>query len=165
MSALYAATLQSFKNRGWHYREVSGREVIEADFEAHHGKVMLHVQVFGEAGMVSVVSRASFPFPATHRAKVAELLMRTNQQMTLGAFEMDWDSGAVFFRVTNVFPSHRSDETILAALVHAAVAEMDRMTPFLGEVCRTPAGELLLLRVPELMEREDLLPPVPAEDE
>jgi hypothetical protein len=159
MSVLYAATLQAFKSRGWHYREVPGQEVLEADFEAHHGKVLLHVQVFGEAGMVSVVSRASFPFPSTHRARVAELLMRTNQQLTLGNFEMDWDAGEVYFRTTNVFPVHRCDEAILAALIHAAVAEMDRMTPYLGEVCRTPKGELLLLSVPDLMAREDLLPP------
>ena len=164
MSVLYAATLQAFKSRGWHYREVSGREVLEVDFEAHHGKVLLHTQVFGDAGMVSVVSRASFPFPATHRTKVAELLMRTNQQLTLGNFEMDWDAGEVYFRVTNVFPVHRCDEAILAALVHAAVAEMDRMTPYLGEVCRTSKGELLLLNVTDLLAREDLLPPVKEED-
>ena len=85
--------------------------------------------------------------------------MRTNQQLTLGNFEMDWDGGEVFFRVTNVFPVHRGDESILAALVHAAIGEMDRMTPFLGELCRTPKGELLLLNVSELLARQDLLPP------
>ena len=161
MSALYAATLQAFKARHWHYREVSGQEVIEADFEAHHTKVPLHVQVFGEAHMASVVSRASFTVPATHRAKVCELLMRTNQQLTLGNFEMSWDGGEVFFRVTNVFPANRQDEAILAAMVHAAVAEMDRLTPFMGEICRLAPPELMLLKVKELMAREDLLPPPP----
>jgi hypothetical protein len=161
MSALYAATLKAFKARGWHYREVTGREVVETDFEAHHAKIPLHVQVFGDAHMASVVSRALLPFPGTHRGKVAELLMRTNQQLTLGNFEMDWDAGEVYFRVTNIFPAHRYDESVLAAMVHAAVAEMDRLTPYLGEVCRTPSGELLLLKVTELMAREDLLPPVP----
>lgn len=163
MSALYVATIQAFRNRGWHYREVPGRpqEVVESDFEAHHAKVPVHVQLFAEAHMASVVSRASFPFPATHRAKVAELLMRTNEQLTLGNLEMAWDEGVVMFRVTNVFPPNRYDEAILAAMVHAAVAEMDRLTPFLGEVCQTPKGELLLLSISNLMAREDLLPPAP----
>lgn len=165
MSALYASVLQAFKNRHWHYREVSGREVVESEFEAFHGKVSLHVQVFDEANMTSVVSRASFPVPATHRVKAVELLMRTNQMLTLGNFELDWDEGAVYFRVTNVFSRHRHDETILAAMVHAAVAEMDRLTGFLGALCQTPKGELLLLSVRELMAREDLLPPVPDEPE
>jgi hypothetical protein len=165
MSALYVATIKAFKNRGWHYREVAERlqEVVEADFEAHHAKVPVHVQLFADAQMASVVSRASFPFPDTHRIKVAELLMRTNEQLTLGNFEMVWDAGMVMFRVTNVFPANRYDETILAAMVHAAVAEMDRLTPYLGEICRTPKGELLLLKVSDLMAREDLLPPVPEE--
>lgn len=159
MSPLYATTLQAFQERGWHYREVPDREVVEADFEAHHTKVPLHVQVFGKARMASVVARASFPVPPTHRARVAELLMRTNQQLTLGNFEMDWDGGAVLFRVTNVFPSPQGDSGILAALVHAAVAEMDRLTPFLGELCRTPARNLPLFDLPALLRREDLLPP------
>jgi hypothetical protein len=40
---------------------------------------------------------------------------------------------------------------------------MDRMTPYLGEVCRTSKGELLLLNVTDLLAREDLLPPVKEE--
>ncbi len=161
MSPLYDATLQAFQERGWHYRKVPDREVVEADFEAHHAKVPLHVQVFGEARMASVVARASFPFPLTHRSRVAELLMRTNQQLTLGNFEMDWDGSAVFFRATNIFPTPEGDPGILAAMVHAAIAEMDRLTPFLGELCRTPARNLPLYDIPTLLNREDLLPPVP----
>jgi hypothetical protein len=38
---------------------------------------------------------------------------------------------------------------------------MDRLTPFLGEIIRTTKGELLLLKVADLMKREDLLPPAP----
>jgi len=164
MSALYAATLNTFKDQGWHYREVSGMEVVEADFEAHHAKVPLHVQVYGEAHIASVVATASLQVPSSHRLQVAELLMRTNKELNLGNFELDWDSGAVMFRQTNIFPPHRYDERILANMVHSSVAEVDRLTPFLGEICNTPKGELLFLSVRELMKREDLLPPPPAED-
>ncbi len=163
MSPLYAATLQAFQDRDWHFREVASREVVEADFEAHHTKVPLHVQVFGDARMASVVARASFPFPASHRTRVAELLMRVNQQLTLGNFEMDWDGGGIFFRVTNIFAVGQNNGEILAALVHAAIAEMDRLTPFLGELCRTPSHNLALFDIPALLAREDLLPPLPAD--
>ena len=161
MSALYAATLSAFKEMGWHYREIAGQFVIEADFEAHHTKIPLHVQVFGETQIVSVVSTATLTVPATHRLAACELLMRVNRELNLGNFEMDWDSGTVLFRITNVFPPHRHDARILASLVHSAIAEMDRLTPYLGEVVRTPKGELILLKVPDLLQREDLLPPVP----
>lgn len=161
MSALYAATLNAFKAQGWAYREVQGMEVIEADFEAHHAKVPLHVQVYGEVHIASVVASSGLQVPKTHRLQAAELLMRTNKELNLGNFELDWDSGAVFFRQTNIFPPHRYDERILASLVHSAIAEMDRLTPYLGEVCNTPKAELLMLRVPDLMKRQDLLPPPP----
>jgi hypothetical protein len=38
---------------------------------------------------------------------------------------------------------------------------VDRLTPFLGEIIHTPKGELILLKVADLMKREDLLPPAP----
>jgi hypothetical protein len=68
------------------------------------------------------------------------------------------------FRVTNIFPALHHDERIIATLVHASIAEMDRLTPFLGEICQTPKSELLLLMVTDLMRREDFLPPAPEEE-
>jgi hypothetical protein len=163
MSALFDATRSAFKAQGWHCREVAGMEVLEADFEAHHTKVPLHVQVYGEPNIASVVATATVSVPKTHRLPVAELLMRTNKGLNIGNFEMDWDTGAVMFRASNVFPADRQDERIIASLVHAAVAEMDRLTPFLGEICQTSKGELMLLKVTDLMQRQDLLPPASAE--
>lgn len=165
MSALHASVLNAFKKQGWAYRKVEGQEVIESDFEAHHTKVSLHVQCFGESGIMSVVAGVSFPVPRMHFLAVTELLMRVNKDLTVGNFELEWDSGQVLFRVTNVFPPNRADERIVSGLVHAAVAEVDRVTPFLGEVCKTPKGELLLLRIPELLRREELLPPEPVVEE
>ncbi len=164
MSALHASVLNAFKTMGWAYRKVEDPEVIEADFEAHHTKVSLHVQSFGKAGILTVVAGASFPVPATHYTAACELLMRVNKSLNVGNFELDWDSGQVLFRVTNVFPPNRAEERIISGLVHNAVSEVDRVTPFLGEVCKTPKGELLLLRIPELLGREELLPP-PLNDE
>lgn len=160
-SELFSATLSAFKAQGWIYREVTGMEVLEADFEAHHGKVPLHVQIYGEANIASVVARASLIVPKTHRLPVAELIMRTNKELNIGNFELDWDDGVVMFRVTNIFPPKQHDVRILASLVHAAIAEVDRLTPFLGEIIQTPKGELLLLSITDLLKRQDLLPPAP----
>lgn len=165
MSALYAATLSTFKEMGWMYREVPDHSVIEADFEAHHTKVPLHVQVYGETHIASVVASCTLTVPSTHRLAACELIMRVNRELNIGNFELDWDSGTVLFRATNIFPPHRYDQRILASLVHSAISEVDRLTPFLGEIVHTPKGELILLKVADLMQREDLLPPVPEEIE
>ncbi len=165
MSALHAAVLNAFKSRGWSYREVPQMEVVEASFEAYHGKVPLHVQAFGEMHIVSVVANASLTVPASHKTRAAELLMRANKDLNVGAFEMEWDAGLVMYRQANVFPKHRYDEDLLASLVHNAIAEMDRMTPFLGELCKTSTAMLPLLDLKQLLQREDLLPPPLEEQE
>lgn len=161
MSALHAAVINAFKSMGWQYRVVPDVEVVECWFEAHHAKVLLHAQTHAEANLVSVVSNASFTVPKTHLKAVAELLMRSNKELNLGNLEVDWETGQVMFRVANLFSPHRYDERIIASMVHTAVAEMDRLTPFLAEVCRLGTGELLLLDIPELLAREDLLPTIP----
>lgn len=161
MSALHAAVINAFKSMGWQYRVVPDVEVVECWFEAHHAKVLLHAQTHAEANLVSVVSNASFTVPKTHLKAVAELLMRSNKELNLGNLEVDWETGQVMFRVANLFSPHRHDERIIASMVHTAVAEMDRLTPFLAEVCRLGTGELLLLDIPELLAREDLLPTIP----
>ena len=164
MSLLHAAVLNAFKSRGWLYREVPGMEVVESGFDAYHGRVLAHVQSFPGAHFVVVVANASATVPASHRNRAAELLMRVNKELSLGAFEMDWDAGHVMFRQGNVLPEHHPDEGVIAGLVHNAVGEMDRLAPFLGEVCRTRKEMLPLLDVAALLEREDLLPQVPAAD-
>lgn len=161
MSNLHAAVLKAFRSMGWQFREVPGVEVLESWFEAFHTKVFLHAQSHAETGIVTIVSNASFPVPKTHAKAVCELLMRNNKQLNLGNFELSWDEGQVMFRIATVFPPDRGDERIIASLVHTAVAEMDRLVPYLAEICRLGTGELLLLNVPELMAREDLLPEVP----
>lgn len=165
MSALHAAVLNAFKKQSWAYREVPGQEVVESSFEAHHGKIFLHVQSFGEADIMVVVANVSLPVPASHRLRVSELIMRSNKELNLGAFEMEWDAGQVMFRQGNIFASNRYDEKIIAGLVHNAVGEVDRFTPYFGEICRTTREMLPLLDVRELLAREDLLPPTPPAEE
>ncbi|MFZ4764319.1 MAG: YbjN domain-containing protein [Roseimicrobium sp.] len=161
MSALHTAVLNAFQSQQWSYREVPGMEVVESSFEAYHGKVLLHVQSFGEAQIVSVVANVSLAVPASHKARSAELLMRANKELNLGAFEMEWDSGVVMFRQANLFPKDHAAEDLIASLVHNVILEADRMTPFLGELCRTSQAMLPLLDLPQLLLREDLLPPAP----
>ena len=161
MATLLDQVRAAFAAAGWECTPVEGREVITAAFEAHHTKVSLYAQSFEEMGAVSVVSEASLAARPAALAKVGEMLMRVNQQLTVGNFEMDWDGGMIYFRVTNIFgePEAASAE-LLASLVRAAVVEMDRITPYLAVIARTAPDEIDTLDVPALLAREDLLPDV-----
>jgi len=164
MSELFSTLVSAFDANGWSYQKIEGRSVIETGFEAHHTRVPLHAQAFEELNAISVVSRSLVTIPHTHNLQVMEVLMRTNQQLTIGNFESDTDDSTVFFRATNLFPKDAVDRQIISALVHASIAEMDRITPSLTIVSRTAAGELDALDIPALLRRDDLLPtPTPTD--
>lgn len=163
-SSLFQSVQSAFTKMKWEGRRVEGQEVLEADFETHHTKVRIHVQAFEPVNAVSVVATASSKVPESRMGLIAEMAMRTNHELTIGAFELDYDSGQLVFRATNIFPPHRVDERIIGSLVHSALAEMDRLTPFLTLVLRMTTEELGKLNLKLFLQREDLLPPVPDPD-
>jgi hypothetical protein len=157
---LMTAVKEAFASRSWHCDDVAGRLVVESEFEAHHTRVRVHAQVFPEISAVSVVGYATAAVPTSRSGLVAEALMRLNQSLTLGNFELDYDTGRVVFRATNVFCGTSSAPPIVAGLVHTAVAEVDRLTPLLTLLLRMTPEELGRLNLRLFLQREDLLPPV-----
>jgi hypothetical protein len=164
-SELYATVLAVFAEEGWACQEVAGREVLRAGFEAHHTRVDLHVQVFPPLAAVSVVSESPLTAPGpAHRERLAELVMRVNQTLTVGNFELDWEASRLLFRVTNLFPTPQGDAGIIRGLVHTTVGEMDRIAPLEAIVLRSEGIALAALDLAALLNREDLLPAVPVPD-
>jgi hypothetical protein len=164
-SELYATVLSVFAEEAWACQEVSGREVVRAGFEAHHTRVDLHVQVFSQLAAVSVVSESARTCPGpAHRERLAELVMRVNETLTVGNFEMNWDAGRLVFRVTNLFPTPRGDAGLIRGLVHTTVGEMDRIAPLEAILLGAEGAALASLDLGALLRREDLLPPAPVPD-
>ncbi len=151
--------VQTFEDQGWAYQKVADVDVIETGFEAHHGKVQLHIQGFAPLNAVSVVSESAVLMSSIGaRDKAVELIMRVNELLTVGNFEYRWDSGVTMFRATNLFSEGSFDGAILITLVEAAIVEMDRMTPCLSIIAKASPLEMATLDVEELMQRDDLIP-------
>ena len=162
MGVLFNAIQKAFDANSWAFEVVPGREVIQTSFDAHHTRIPIHVQSFEPIGCVHVVSTSSHVFEPYQRLKLSELLMRSSQIMTFGNFEFSWDQGTVLFRATNVFDMEQPfPNKVLQALVHAAIVEMDRMTPQLAEIAKASAEEMDQIDVGHLMLCEDWIPPVP----
>ncbi len=151
----------TFQRCKWGWQPVEKRAVIEAKFDAHHTRVHLHVEAFESLHALCVVATSSQSIPESRSGLINELAMRTNRTLTIGNFELDYPSERLLFRATNIFPPNHVDQGIIASLVHSAVVEMDRITPFLSLLLAMDAKELATLNLPLFMQREDLLPPVP----
>ena len=67
--------------------------------------------------------------------------------------------------MTNLFEKERYDGDIVSSMVHCAIAELDRIVPYASIVRGTPAELVADLDLQRLLEREDLIPPVPGEEE
>ncbi len=163
-SPLFRTVLETFSRMAWHYHRVEGREVVEADFDVYHTRARVHVQVFPSLNAVSVVGTLGHRIPDSRSGVICEMLMRTNKELTIGNFELDCDAGTILFRATNLFANGPGDGDIIASLVHTALAEVDRLTPFVTLVLRMTPAELGALNLKMFLMREDLLPPVPEAD-
>ncbi len=156
---------ETFGRNGWHSELVEGREVLRAGFEAHHTRVDLIAQAYPQLNALSVVSESPMPLDEEHLPSVLALLARANKPLTLGGFEFDIDRGLLVFRITNLFERERYDSDIISSMVHCAIAELDRIVPYAAIVRDTPADLLPDLDLERLLQREDVLPPVPGEEE
>lgn len=154
---------EAFGQQGWNCETVEGREVLITHFEAHHTHVQLSAQVFPQLNALSIVAESPATPSGAHLPATVELLMRANKQLTLGGFEFDFDRSQLVFRVTNLFDRERFDADIVSSMVHCAIAELDRIVPLVGTLLKTAEDVLADLSLPLLLEREDLLPPVPEE--
>lgn len=155
----------AFGNQGWQCERIEGREVVQTGFEAHHTHIHLLAQAFPELNALAIVAETPMAFDKRRRPFALELLTRANKQLTLGGFEYDLDRELLIFRITNLFERDKFDRDIISSMVHCAIAELDRLTPLAAVLNRTADDLLADLSLPLLLEREDLLPPVPDFDE
>lgn len=154
-----------FGSNGWHCELVEGRDVLRAGFEAHHTRVDLIAQAYPQLNALSIVTESPMQLDDEHLPVALELLTRANKPLTLGGFEYDLDRGMLVFRITNLFERERFDPDIVCSMVHCAIAELDRIVPYVATVRNTPADLLPDLDPQRLLMREDIIPPVPGDEE
>lgn len=152
---------ETFGSNGWHCELVEGAEVLRSGFEGHHTRVDLIAQAHPQLNALTIVTETPMTLTETCQPYVLELLMRANKPLTLGSFEYDLDREVLVFRITNLFEREKYDADIIASMVHCAIAELDRLVPYVATVRQTAPDLLPDLDLARLLEREDLIPPVP----
>lgn len=155
----------TFNDQGWAHEIVEGREVIQTAFETHHTRVQLFAQVFTQLNSLTIVGETAMDVDDAREPLLLELLHRANKQMNLGGLEYDLDRRRIVFRITNIFEKEKYDADIVSTMVHCTIAETDRITPYAAVIAQTAEDLLDDLSIERLLLRQDLLPPVPDNDE
>jgi len=156
---------EAFGRNGWHCEPVEGRQVLRSLFSGHHTRVELIAQAYPPLNALAVLGEMPLPVDEDHQPALLELLARANKQLNLGGFEFDLDRSRLVFRITNLFEREKYDPDIVTSMVHCTVAELDRLAPYATTVLRTPPDLLDELDIERLLQREDLIPPVPGDEE
>ncbi|MBB5349906.1 hypothetical protein HNR46_000127 [Haloferula luteola] len=155
----------AFGRQGWHCEPVEGKDVLRAVFSGHHTRIELIAQAYAPMNALAIIGEASLPVQESHQAAILELLARANKSLNLGGFEFDLDRNRLVFRITNLFDREKYDADIITSMVHCTVAELDRLSPYAVTVVRTPEDLLDDLDLQRLLQREDLIPPVPGDED
>lgn len=156
---------ETFGQNSWHCELLEGRDVLQAGFDAYHTRVNMIAQAYPQLNALSIISETKMPVDDDHISSLLELLARANKQLTLGGFEYDLDREFLVFRITNLFEREKFDSDIISSMVHCAIAELDRITPYAAIVRDTAADLLDDLDIGRLLMREDIIPPVPGDEE
>ena len=156
---------EAFGRNSWHCELVEGRDVLRAVFSGHHTRIEMVVQAYTPINALAVMGEIPLPLDEDHQPYLLELLARANKSLNLGGFEFDLDRQRLVFRITNIFEKELYDGDIVSSMVHCAVAETDRIAPYAMTVLRTPEDLLEDLDIKRLLQREDLIPPVPGDEE
>lgn len=156
---------ETFGQHGWHCDHVEGRDVLRALFTGHHTRIEIIAQAYPPMNALAVLGEMPLPTDDDHRLTMLELLAHANKSLNLGGFEYDLDRQRLVFRITNLFEREKYDASIVSAMVHCAVAEIDRLAPYTAIISRTAPDLLDDLDLQLLLSRDDLLPPVPGEED
>ena len=155
----------AFNQQDWQHEIIEGREVITTAFDAHHTRVQLFAQAFTQLNALSIVGETAMPMDEEKIPFLLELLHRANKQMNLGGLEYDLDRQRVVFRITNIFEREKYDADIISTMAHCTIAEVDRITPYCSIIQQTPNDLIDDLNIERLLLREDLIPPVPGDED
>ncbi|MCH7225506.1 hypothetical protein [Haloferula sp. A504] len=155
----------AFGRNSWHCEPVEGKDVLRSVFSGHHTRIELIAQAYTPMNALAIIGETPLPLDDDHLPAGLELLARANKNLNLGGFEYDIDRQRLVFRITNLFDREKYDADIITSMVHCTVAELDRMAPYAMTIVKTPADLLDDLDLELLLMREDLIPPVPGDDE
>ena len=155
----------AFGRNSWHCEPVEGKDVLRSVFSGHHTRIELIAQAYTPMNALAIIGETALPLDDDHLLAGLELLARANKNLNLGGFEYDIDRERLVFRITNLFDREKYDADIITSMVHCTVAELDRLAPYAMTIVKTPADLLDDLDLELLLMREDLIPPVPGDDE
>lgn len=109
----------------WKYRADRNRLIISTGVPGEKPPVEFVLKFNPENGRFFLLSQIPVTMQEEKRADAALVVNEFNQDKKLGAFDLDFESGGIFFKVTQCFVGCRISEELCAFLLEFSLKYID----------------------------------------
>ncbi len=127
--SLFEIAIAFFAAEDWPIYRREGITDLQLAFQGDNGQWSCYVQVNEARKEFLFYSLCPVTAPADKRLVMAEFLTRANYGLTIGNFEMDFDSGEIHYKTSLDVEGDRLSTALVRQLVYANVAIVDRYLP------------------------------------
>lgn len=134
----------------WSYLQVHEPDLLECKVESLHGEFTCYAWAREDSRQVAFFSVCPFFVPSPQRREMGELLLRINNELVVGGFDLLWSSGQVRFRTSLGLGEHPPESDLLREALQPNLFAMERFLPAIKAVLFAQATpEEALAALPE----------------
>lgn len=126
---LMDVVLRFFQEDQWNYQQVPGKAMVRAGHRGERGTWVCHAKVDELNQRFIFYALMGMNIPNEYRAPVAQYLTRVNDQLLVGNFEMNMDTGDIRFKTSVETPEGELSVAMVRAMAYTSVRNMDYYFP------------------------------------
>ncbi len=126
---LFDTVVSFFEANDWPIARVDEKTSLQLAFQGENGQWSCYASTHERRRAFVFYSLCPVNVPKPQRGAIAEFLTRVNYGITLGNFEMDFDSGEINYKTSINIGDDRLSTALVQQLVYANVIIMDQYLP------------------------------------
>jgi hypothetical protein len=127
--SLMNVVLQFFQEDQWNYQKIENKPVVRTGYRGERGTWICYARLDSENEAFLFHTLMGLNIPPQQRGAVAEYLMRVNMNLPVGGFEIDFEHGAVRYKIGVYVPDHTLTVGMIRTIAYASLRMMDHYSP------------------------------------
>ncbi|NER82917.1 MAG: YbjN domain-containing protein, partial [Leptolyngbya sp. SIO1D8] len=120
---------QFFDEDDWAYAQLSDPSILQLAFQGNAGRWICLTQSNDAAEQVVFYSICPITVPETQYGPMLELLMRANEGLVIGNFELDFSKGEIRYKTSLDVEGDRLTPALMRRIVYSNVQTLDTYLP------------------------------------
>lgn len=129
MESLFDVVLKYFRDTGWIVTPVEGKTVLTMGVKGQNGEWRAVAETQEEEGRFIFCSYFPSTIPENKRLPVALFLVRVNNRLAIGNFQLGFDDGLVRYQTGIGVKGEQLTPTLIGNLLAPNLATMDKYLP------------------------------------